>query len=127
LQRGATKQVKGGRVVVKQIGSAGYESVMAIKDQYPLGAVAACVELTDELGPAEDMAGSWILYRARMRVPGLRMPNFKPFVTLGILMRVGKSRSDRRAYYRMVDPEGSKQALLDLGVPFQARAVAAAT
>ena len=112
---------------MKQIGSAGYESVMAIKDQYPLGAVAACVELADELGPAEDMAGSWILYRARMRVPGLRMPNFKPFVTLGILMRVGKSRSGRRAYYRMVDPEGSKQALLDLGVPFQARAVAAAT
>jgi hypothetical protein len=118
--------VKGGSFVVKQIGSVGYESVMAIKDHYPLGAVAVCVELADELGHAADMAGSWILYRARMRVPGLRMPNFKPFVTLGILMRVGAGRGGRRAYYRMVDPEGSKQALLDLGVPFQARTVAAA-
>jgi hypothetical protein len=94
---------------VKQIGSVGYESVMAIKDDYPLGAVAACVELADELGPARDMAGSWILYRARMRVPGLRMPNFKPFVTLGILIRVGGSRGGRRAYYRLVDPEGASR------------------
>jgi hypothetical protein len=77
---------------MKQIGSVGYQSVMAIKDQYLLAAVAACVELADELGPATDLAGSWVLDRARRKIPGLWIPNFKPFVTQGILIRVGGSR-----------------------------------
>jgi hypothetical protein len=89
---------------MKQIGSVGYQSVMAIKDQYLLAAVAACVELADEFGPATDLAGSWILDRARMRIPDFWTPNFKPFVTLGILIRVGRSRGGRRAY---LPPGGS--------------------
>ena len=91
---------------MKQMASIPYQSVMAIKDQHLLAAVAACVELADELGPATDLAGSWILDRARTRIADLWIPNFKPFVTRCILIRVGGSRGGRRAYYRLVDPEG---------------------
>jgi hypothetical protein len=35
---------------MKQMESIAYQSVMAIKDQHLLVAVAACVELADELG-----------------------------------------------------------------------------
>lgn len=68
---------------MKYIESLAYQSVMATKDHYLLAAVAACVELADELGPATDLAGSWILDRARGRIPDLWMPNFKPFVAHG--------------------------------------------
>src|SRR5689334_8971069 len=105
--------------------SIAYQSVMAIKDQFLLSTVAACVELADELGPATDLAGSWILDRGRAKIPGLWLPNFKPFVTHGILIRVGGSRGGRRAYYRLVDPEGTKRALIELGVPRRARTAAA--
>lgn len=112
---------------MKQTESIIYQSVMAIKDQYLLAAVAACVELADELGPTTDLVGSWILDRARTNIPGLWLPNFKPFVTHGILIRVGGSRGGRRAYYRLVDPEGTKCALIALGVPLRARISAAAS
>jgi hypothetical protein len=110
---------------MKQTGSIGYEAVMGIKDHHLLAAVAACVELADELGPETDLAGSWILYRARMRIPGLWLPNFKPFVTLGILKRVGGSRGGARAYYRLVDPRVSKRAFAELGVPLRSQTAAA--
>jgi hypothetical protein len=101
---------------MKQNGSVAYQSVMAIKDQYLLAAVAACVELADALGPAADLAGSWIFDRARTKIPDFWIPNFKPFVSHGILIRVSGSRGGRRAYYRLVDPEGTKRALIELGV-----------
>jgi hypothetical protein len=112
---------------MKQMESIAYQSVMAIKDQHLLVAVAACVELADELGPTTDLAGSWILDRARTRIPGLWLPNFKPFVTHNILIRVGGSRGGQRAYYRLVDLEGTRRALIELGVPFRARTAAAAS
>jgi hypothetical protein len=80
--------------------------------------------LADELGP-ETLAGSWILYRARMRIPGLWLPNFKPFVTLGTLKRGGESRGGARVYYRLVDPRGSKRAFAELGVPLRSQTAAA--
>ena len=111
---------------MKQMESIAYQSVMAIKDQHLLVAVAACVELADELGPRP----TWPALdsrRARKRIPGLWLPNFKPFVTHGILIRVGGSRGGQRAYYRLVDLEGTRRALIELGVPFRARTAAAAS
>jgi hypothetical protein len=67
-----------------------------------------------ESAEATDLAGSWILDRARTKIPDFWMPNFKPFVTHGILIRVGVSRGGRRAYYRLVDPVGTKRALIEL-------------
>lgn len=92
---------------------------MAIKDPHLLAAVAACVELADELGSTADLAGSWIFDRARIKIPDFWIPNFKPFVTHGILIRVGGSRGGQRAYYRLADTDGTKRALTDLGVPVQ--------
>jgi len=103
---------------MNQIRSVVYQSVMAIKDQYLLAAVAASVELADQLGLTTDLASSWIFDRARTKIPDFWIPNFKPFVTHGILIRVGGSRVGQRAYYRLVDPEGTKRALIELGVSF---------
>jgi hypothetical protein len=112
---------------MNQIGSVAYQSVIAIKDQYLLAAVAACIELADEFGPWTDLAGSWIFDRARTKIPDFWIPNFKPFVTHGILTRVGGSRGGQRAYYRLVDPEGTKRALIELGLPLQVRTAAGAS
>ncbi len=97
--------------------SSGYEIVMAIKDDGWLAAAAASVELARQFGPETDLAGSWILDGARRRVPDLWLPNLKPFVTHGLLYRVGGSRGGRRAYYRLVDPKGSERALVERGMP----------
>ena len=104
---------------MEENGSVAYQSVMAIKDQRLLAAIAAGVELADQLGSMMDLAGSWILDRARTKIPGLWLPNFKPFVTRGILIRVGGSRGGQRAYYRLSDSEGTKRALIELGIPLQ--------
>src|SRR5258705_6015521 len=95
---------------MKQMESIAYQSVMVIKDQFLLSTVAACVELADELGPATDLAGSWILDRARTKIPVLWLPNFKPFVTHGILIRVGGDRAGRRGQYKVVGAESAKGA-----------------
>lgn len=105
---------------MKQIESVAYQSVLAIKDRHLLAAVAAGVELADQLGPTTDLAGSWIFNRARTKIPNFWIPNFKPFVTHSILIRVGGSRGGQRAYYRLADPEGTKRALIELGVSLQA-------
>src|SRR5260370_1696375 len=101
----------------EQLGSVGYGVVMALVDDDLLAIVAACVALADDLGQEADLAGSWILDRARMRVPDLWIPNFKPFVTLGILRRVGGSRGGRRAYYPLVRSGSFKPALVRRGTP----------
>jgi hypothetical protein len=94
-----------------------YETVMALEDEGLLAAVAAYVELAHKLGAETDLAGHWILDGARRRVPNLWLPNFKPFVTHGLLYRVGGSRGGSRAYYRAVDLEGSERALVERGIP----------
>jgi hypothetical protein len=106
---------------MQKMGTVDYNTVMALNDVESLAIVAACVELADQLGSDTDFAGSWILFRARMRVPDLWIPNFKPFVTFGILNRVGGSRGGRRAYYRLVDAVGCKRALVDRGVALETR------
>jgi hypothetical protein len=108
-------------IAMEQLGSVGYAVVMALVDDDLLAIVAACVLLADDVGQEADLAGSWILDRARLRVPDLWIPNFKPFVTLGILRRVGGSRGGRRAYYRLVDAVGCKLALVERGVPLEPR------
>ncbi len=108
-------------IATEQIGSVGYASVMALEDGDLLAIVAAYVALADELGQEADLAGSWILDRARMSIPDLWIPNFKLFVSLGILRRVGGSRRGRRVYYRLVDAVGSKRALVKRGVTLGTR------
>jgi hypothetical protein len=110
---------------VERTDSVGYHGVMAMQYAVLLTAAAACVELADELGPETPLAGRWILDRAKMKMPGIWLPNFKPFVTLGILTQVSGSRGGRRAYYRIVDCEGSNRALLERGVPLQTHTAAA--
>jgi hypothetical protein len=96
--------------------SIGYRAVMAVERTYELLAIAACVELADELGPEQPLAGEWILDRTRVRIPDYWIPNFKPFVKKGVLTRVSGSRGGKRAYYLMVDRDGSKLALVERGV-----------
>jgi hypothetical protein len=96
--------------------SIGYRAVMAIEYADELMAIAACVELADEFGPEQPLAGEWILDRVRAKIPDFWIPNFKPFVRTGILTRVSGSRGGRRAYYVMNDRDGSKLALVERGV-----------
>ncbi|MGH7840025.1 MAG: hypothetical protein ACREQT_00700 [Candidatus Binataceae bacterium] len=109
---------------MERMKTVGYWAVIALNDAESFAIVAACVDLANELGTDVDLAGSWILDRARMRIPNLWIPNFRPFVTLGILNRVGGSRGGRRAYYRLVDASGSQRALVERGVPLVALASA---
>jgi hypothetical protein len=96
--------------------SIGYRAVMAIEQPYELIAILACVELADELGSEQPLAGEWILDRVRVKIPDFGIPNFKPFVRKGVLTRVSGSRGGKRAYYLMADRDGSKLALVDRGV-----------
>jgi len=65
---------------MKEPGSISYRAVMAIEYADLLIAIAACVELADELGHDTHLAGKWILDRARTKMTGIWLPNFKHFV-----------------------------------------------
>jgi hypothetical protein len=54
--------------------SIGYRAVMAVERSDELLAIAACVELADEFGPEQPLAGEWILDRARVRIPTTGFP-----------------------------------------------------
>jgi hypothetical protein len=93
-----------------------YRAVMAIERTDQLTAIVACVELADELGAEQPLAGEWILKRVRVRIPDFWIPNFKAFVMKGLLTRVSRSRGGNRAYYEMNDRDGTKLALAERGV-----------
>ncbi len=95
-------------------GQDGYRAVMRLAQERPelLAAVRASLARADAAQPyGGDFAGAWVLRELGSWLPGLRTLR-----AAGILEKSGPStRSGNRAYYRMPDREGVRQALAELG------------
>ncbi|GEM_PF-3242201 len=74
-----------------------------------------CLELQKQLGTS-GFAGTWVFQKSRPK--GLKLPsNLRLALRYGILQRIGRSRSGKRAYYLMPDPAGVDRALRELYPP----------
>jgi len=93
-----------------------YARVKRLAEERPdwIPIVKECFECAQKYN---EFAGSWVLnglenkMKKKVWVPGLRT-----LASYEILKRTGTSRGGRRAYYIMPDPEGTKKALLELGI-----------
>ena len=91
----------------------GYEAVKRLARERAkwLPIVEACLEENKRTGG--DFAGAWVLEEAKKR--GVQwFPNLRILVSYGILQVKDRSRSGRRAYYIMPDPEGVQRALQEM-------------
>lgn len=87
-----------------------YIAVKAIANEHPewLDVVRACY---DQAGQTQEFAGAWVCRRL-----GRWFPSLKMLARYGILEKVDTSRRGKRAYYRMPDREGVRNAFQDLGM-----------
>jgi hypothetical protein len=60
----------------------------------------------------KSLLGNWILGNAQAGW----FPNLKPLVKRGILEKEYSTASGRKAYYRLVDTDGTGRALRELGL-----------
>ena len=78
---------------------------------------AACVQARKCAPYGGEFAGSWVLDEMKQQTgePAWR-PGLRRLVAAGLLEKSGESvRGGKRAYYRMMDPDGVEQALAELG------------
>ena len=74
-----------------------------------LPVLETCYEVA--MSTSNRFCGAWVYWRRRQWFPSLR-----PLVRYGILEKLDTTRGGRRAYYRMVDPEGVHKDLKELRV-----------
>ncbi len=94
--------------------SSGYYAVKRLARERTnwLPIVEACLE--EEKRTNGDFAGAWVLETAKKR--GIQwFPNLRVLVSYGILQVKDRSRGGRRAYYKVLDPEGVQKALQEIG------------
>jgi hypothetical protein len=90
----------------------GYRAVMRLAQEDPkwLPVVRAAFERAVAAQPyGGEFAGAWVL-----RELGSWLPNLRLLVRYGILEKTDLTRGGNRAYYRMPDMAGVRQALLEL-------------
>jgi len=93
-----------------------YAGVKRLAEERPdwIPIVKECLECAQKY---KEFAGSWVLRgleektKKKVWKPGLRT-----LVAYGILKKIDTSRSGRRAYYIIPDPEGVSKALQELGL-----------
>jgi hypothetical protein len=90
--------------------TSGYEATKLLAAEHPewISALMGCLICSERSGR---FAGSWVFQKDAPRPQNLR-----PLVRYGILQREGTSRSGHRAYYTMIDPEGVRRALTEMGI-----------
>jgi hypothetical protein len=92
----------------------GYVATKRFLRDYPrwLPVVKACVVEAERC--KGEFAGAWVLREAQKW--GIKwFPNLRPLVSYKILRRTDIARGGRRAYYIMLDIEGVKAGLKELG------------
>ena len=90
----------------------GYNAVKILSVEKPnwLPMVKASLELAKENG---EFAGSWVLNR--LKEIGINwFPGLRTLTAYKILERIDTSRGGRRAYYKMLDPDGVEKALKEI-------------
>ncbi len=87
----------------------GYAAVMELARENPnwIPVVRAAHEEAARCGE-HGFAGTWVVQRVGW------FPSLRPLAARGILERVHVARQGRRAYYRMLDPDGVREALDEL-------------
>lgn len=83
---------------------------LAVEDPGWLPLVKAAWEFSNQFG--NYFSGKWILGYARAGW----FPNLKPLVTRGILEKESSTAGGKKAYYRLVDTDGTGRALRELGL-----------
>jgi hypothetical protein len=92
----------------------GYKAVRRLAAEKPewLPMVEASMILAKE---QKEFAGSWVLRKVKEK--GIEwFPGLRTLVSYGILRHEDTTRGGRRAYYSMPDPDGVKEALIELKV-----------
>ncbi len=90
----------------------GYRAIMRLAQEDPawLPVVRAAFERAVASKPyGGEFAGAWVL-----RELGSWVPNLRLLVRYGILEKTDLTRGGNRAYYRMLDIDGVRQALSEL-------------
>jgi hypothetical protein len=94
--------------------SIGYNGVKRLAKERPnwLPIVEECLKCAKEYGK---FAGSWVLNGVKKK--GIKwFPGLRTLSAYGILKHTETTRSGRRAYYVMSDPEGVEKVLKELGM-----------
>jgi len=92
-----------------------YAGVKRLAEERPdwIPIVKECLECAQKY---KKFAGSWVLRSLKEKTKKkVWKPGLRTLVAYGILKKIDTSRSGRRAYYVMLDPEGVKRALQELG------------